>query len=62
MTILRTIADYRRVPAGTIAAEPGSFPYTKKENGRWIDRHGKQEDCVFMSGTEREVLREGWGG
>lgn len=61
MKELYTIADYRGVPAGTIVAEPGEFPYTKKENGRWVGRHGKQEDYVFMCGTDRVVLREGWG-
>lgn len=61
MTTVRTIADYRRVPAGTVVAEPGQFPYTKKGNGRWVDRYGKQQDFVFMCGTERDVLREGWG-
>ena len=58
---LWTMADYMRAPAGTVVAERGKFPYTKKDNGRWVDRYGKQEDYVFMCGTERQVLREGWG-
>lgn len=61
MRTVRAIADYKRVPAGTVVAAPGEFPYTKKDNGRWVDRYGKQQDYTFMCGTERHVLREGWG-
>ena len=54
--------DYKNAPAGTVVAEPGHFAWTKSygefycwsQGGAWQSDHE-------MAGTERQMLREGWG-
>ena len=60
---LVTEADYENAPAGTVIKEPGSFVWAKgsdeewfcwRQGGTWLTDHE-------MAGTERQLLRKGWG-
>lgn len=57
---LETQADYENAPEGTVVAEPGGLAWTKRSSGGWT------ADSIWlferdMAGTERQVLRWGWG-
>jgi hypothetical protein len=59
---LTTEQDYANAPMGTVVAEPGRFAWTKSygesycwsQGGAWLTNRE-------MAGTERQMLREGWG-
>ena len=57
---LRTLEDYRIATVGTIVAYADGHAWTKTASGAW--RQGKDRRTNReMAGTERLVLRWGWG-
>lgn len=58
---LTTLEDFENAPAGTIVANNGDSPYTKRGLGDWADRFDEKRSNEGMSGTSRKVLRWGWG-
>lgn len=59
--VLSTVEDYENAPAGTIVANNGDSPYTKRGLGDWADRFDDKRSNEGMSDTSRKVLRWGWG-
>ncbi|MHC2848816.1 hypothetical protein ACUXOC_000238 [Corynebacterium mucifaciens] len=57
---LATDQDYENAPEGTVVAEPSWQAWQKRVSGKWVSA-GYERDSVIMAGTERQVLREGWG-
>lgn len=57
---LRTLEDYRIATVGTVVAYADGHAWTKTASGAW--RQGKDRRTNReMAGTERLVLRWGWG-
>ena len=57
---LSSVEDYETAPEGTVVAEPGKCAWTKVFDSEW-----RVGDILWtnrnMAGTERQVLRKGWG-
>lgn len=58
--VLKTVEDYENAPEGTVVAKPFCLAWTKSYNGDWDDE-GDGKTGREMGGTERQVLRWGWG-
>lgn len=54
-----TEEEYEALPQGSIVAEPGKNPWTRKPHV-WVQA-GATVDDVVLAGTTRQVLRRGWG-
>ncbi|AIL96406.1 hypothetical protein [Corynebacterium ureicelerivorans] len=57
---LVTEQDYANAPAGTVVAESHYFAWQKNQFGAWRKVKTRLTDRE-MAGTERQVLRWGWG-
>lgn len=57
---LVTEQDYANAPAGTVVAESHYFAWQKNQFGAWRKVKTQLTDRE-MAGTERQVLRWGWG-
>lgn len=57
---LETQADYENAPEGTVVAEPRWQAWQKRATGKWVYAESKR-DSGSIAGTERRVLRWGWG-
>lgn len=57
---LSSVEDYENAPEGTVVAEPGFSAWTKDCDGDWW-KGGTWFTDRKMAGTERQVLRKGWG-
>lgn len=57
---LTTVEDYENAPVGTVVEGEGKLPWTRLEYV-WKETAGDVQNDVGMAGTERRVLRRGWG-
>lgn len=57
---LTTLEDYENAPLGTVVEGEGKLPWTRLEY-IWKETAGDVQNDVGMAGTERRVLRWGWG-
>ena len=57
---LTTVEDYKNAPVGTVVEGEGKLPWTRLEYV-WKETAGDVQNDVGMAGTERRVLRWGWG-
>lgn len=57
---LTTLEDYENAPLGTVVEGEGKLPWTRLEY-IWKETAGDVKNNVGMAGTERRVLRRGWG-
>lgn len=57
---LTTEEDYENAPEGTVVAEPRWQAWQKRATGKWVYAESKR-DSGSIAGTERRVLRWGWG-
>lgn len=57
---LTTVEDYENAPVGTVVEGEGKLPWTRLEYV-WKETAGDVQNDVGMAGTERRVLRWGWG-
>lgn len=57
---LTTLGDYANAPEGTVVEGEGKLPWTRLEYV-WKETAGDVQNDVGMAGTERRVLRRGWG-
>nr|DAL41017.1 MAG TPA_asm: hypothetical protein [Caudoviricetes sp.] len=57
---LTTLEDYENAPLGTVVEGAGKLPWTRLEY-IWKETAGDVKNDAGMAGTERRVLRRGWG-
>mgnify|MGYP006995033301 CR=1 FL=1 len=58
---LVTVGDYENAPEGTIVARGDHAPLLKRGPNAWTTEYNSLAYDEDMAGTERQVLRKGWG-